>query len=267
LTRPYSLDSYRLVIREALSSGYMFAPFSLDQTPHGKRIYLRHDVDYSLEMALRLAEVNAELNVQGTFCLLLRSQVYNLLSELALQIVTRIHGSGQHIGLHVPLTPALLAEDGLLDARLKTDFEVAQGNVPIISPVYSWHNPTSEGLERYVQCPRKVGLLNVYSAPFFREIPYYSDANMRYPVEAFMRFVGRDQPAAMQLVFHPLNWVAGGTSMGDVFSRTWPYIIREREHEIRLNRFYAKVLPDGMPEGVLQGFAEQWYLATQPKKR
>ena len=267
MTSAYSLDSYRLIIREALASGYTFAPFSLDQTPHGKRIYLRHDVDYSLEMALKLAGVNRELGVQGTFCILLRSQIYNLLSELSLDIVARIHGLGQHIGLHFPLTSALLDNDGLLDTRLKADFEFAQGNLPMISPLFSWHNPTPEGLERYVTCPGKAGLVNTYSAQFFRNIAYYSDSNLRHSVEAFMRFMGSDQPAVIQLVLHPLNWVAGGTSMGDVFSRTWPYIIREREHEIRLNRFYAKALPDGMPEGVLQGFAEQWYLATQPKKR
>jgi len=267
LTRPYSLDSYRLITKEALASGYAFAPFSLEQAPRGKRIYLRHDVDYSLEMALRLAEVNAELGVQGTFFLLLRSQIYNLLSEPSLETATRIRGLGQHIGFHFPLTPVLLAEDGLLDAGLQADFEIVRSNLPMVSSVCSWHNPTSEGLERYVRCPMKGGLVNVYSAPFFREIAYYSDSNMRHPVEAFMGFVGQDQPAAMQLVLHPLNWVAGGSSMGDVFSRTWPYIIREREYGVRLNHFYADALPDGMPEGVLQGFAEKWYLATQPKKR
>jgi len=265
LTRAYSLDSYRSIIRRALASGYAFAPFSLEPAPSGKRIYLRHDVDYSLEMALKLAEVNAELGVQGTFCVLLRSQIYNLLSAPSLDVVAQIHALGQRVGLHVPLPPALLQDDRLLDARLRADFAFAQSNLPMLSPVCSWHNPTPEGLARHVQCPRKAGLVNAYSAPFFRDIAYYADSNMRHSVEALLRFVEADQPGAIQLVLHPLNWVAGGNSMRDVFSRTWPYLIREREHEIRSNRFYAEALPDGMPESVLQGFAEQWRRATEEK--
>lgn len=266
MKRAYSPESYRSIIRQALSSGYTFAPFSLEEPASGKRVYLRHDVDYSLDMALKLAEVNAELTVQGTFCVLLRSQIYNLLSPRSLDIVARIHDLGQHIGLHVPMLPELLRNDSLLDARLRADFEFVKSNLPMISPVCSWHNPTPEDLERCVHCPKKAGLVNTYSAQFFRDIAYYSDSNMRHSVEEFLGFVEGDQPSAMQLVLHPLIWVAGGTSMCDVFSRTWPYIIREREYEVRLNSFYADALPDGMPEGVLQEFAERWRRATKKKR-
>lgn len=266
MTRVYSLESYRSIIRQAQSSGYVFVPFSPEHAPSGEVIYLRHDVDYSLDMALKLAEANMELGVQGTFCVLLRSQVYNLLSHLSLEVVRRIHGLGQHVGLHVPLPPALLKDDSLLDARLGADLDFVQDNLPMISAVYSWHNPTTEGVERYVRCTRKAGLVNAYSSQFFRDIGYYSDSNMRHSVEEFLQVVGKERPRAMQLVLHPLYWVAGGSSMHEVFSRTWPYIIREREYEIRLNRFYADALPDGMPESVLQGFADQWKRAAEERR-
>ncbi len=253
-------------MRQALSSGYTFAPFCLEQPTSGKRIYLRHDVDYSLEMALKLAEANAELGVRGTFCVLLRSQIYNLLSQPSLNIVARIHDLGQHVGLHVPLPADLLKDESLLDARLRADFDFVQRNLLVISPVCSWHNPTQESLERYVQFPRRAGLVNAYSAPFFRDTPYYSDSNMRHSVEVFMRLVGGEQHPAMQLALHPIYWVAGGNSMRDVFAEAWRYIIREREQEVRLNQFYADALPDGMPESVLRGFAEQWQQATQVRR-
>src|SRR5439155_23843611 len=118
----------------------------------------------------------------------------------SLDIVAKIHALGQHVGLHVPLPPALLQDDRLLDARLRADFEFVQSNLLMLSPVCSWHNPTPEGLERQVQCPTKAGLVNAYAAPFFRDIAYYADSNMRHSVEAFLRFVGADQPSAMQLV-------------------------------------------------------------------
>ena len=47
-----------------------------------------------------------------------------------------------------------------------------------------------------------------------------------------------------------------------MFSGTWQYIIREREYEVRVNYLYADMWPDGMPESVLCGFAEQWLKAA-----
>lgn len=81
-----------------------------------------------------------------------------------------------------------------------------------------------------------------------------------------MQLVGGSQICAMQLVLHPLNWVAGGNDMLDVFSKTWQYIIREREYGVGLNWTYAGVMPEGMPESVLQGFAEQWRQAVEHKR-
>ena len=70
----------------------------------------------------------------------------------------------------------------------------------------------------------------------------------------------------MQLLFHPLYWVAGGNNMSEVFSRTWGYIIREREHDVRSNRFYGNALPNGMPATILERFAEELRRAIEGSK-
>jgi hypothetical protein len=248
-------------MRRALLSGYGIAPFSLPPSNTERRIYLRHDVDYSLEMALRLAEVNAELGIQGTFCVLLRSQIYNLLSDRSLSTLEKMAALGQNLGLHGSVSPTL-PDDGAVESRIRADFECVRYNCSFVSPVCSWHNPTPEVLERYLTSPRIGGLVNAYSASFVREIPYYSDSNMRHSVEDFMRLVGEGGSACMQLLLHPLNWVAGGQSMRDVFSGTWPYVIREREVDMRENRFYACALPDGMPDSVVRSFVKEWRRST-----
>jgi hypothetical protein len=249
-------------MRQALSSGYRIAPFSLPVSNAERRIYLRHDVDYSLEMALRLAEVNAELGIRGTFCVLLRSQIYNLLSDRSLSALEKMAGLGQHLGLHASV-PSTLPDGGAVETRIRADFEWVHYNCSFVGAVCSWHNPTPEILERYLGSPRVGGLVNAYSAPFVREIPYYSDSNMRYSVEDFVRLVGDGGSACMQLLMHPLNWVAGGESMRDVFSGTWPHIIRESEMEMRGNRFYEYVLPDGMPDYVVRNFVKEWRRSTR----
>jgi len=260
--RAYSLETYRSIMQLALSSGYRIAPFALPASKTERRIYLRHDVDYSLEMALRLAEVNAELGIRGTFCVLLRSQVYNLLSDRSLSVLEKMAALGQNLGLHASL-PLTLPDDGAVEARIRADFECVQYNCSLVDAVCSWHNPTPEILDRYLASPRVGGLVNAYSASFFREIPYYSDSNMRHSVEDFMRLVGEGGSACMHLLLHPFNCVAGGQSMRDVFSGTWPYIIQEREQDLRTNHFYSVALPEGMPDRVLRAFTEEWYRAAE----
>jgi hypothetical protein len=250
----------------ALLSGYRIAPFSLPPSKTERQIYLRHDVDYSLEMALRLAEVNAELGIRGTFCVLLRSQIYNLLSDRSLSVLEKMAALGQNLGLHASVAPTL-PDDGAVEARIRADFECVRYNCPAVGAVCSWHNPTPEVLERYLASPRVGGLVNAYSASFVREIPYYSDSNMRHSVEDFMRLVGEGGSTRMQLLLHPLNWVAGGQSMRDVFSGTWPYIIQEREQDLRTNHFYSVALPEGMPDRVLRAFTEEWCRAAEGENR
>lgn len=252
----YSLQSYRLIIERALASGYDFAPFTEAPTPAARRIYLRHDVDYSLKLALRLAQINAQLGVRGTFFVLLRSQVYNLLSSWSCEIVGRIHELGQHIALHAVVRGSAPEQVG---ANLLADFEFARSNLPMLSPVFSWHNPTAELIEGGLGSEQLAGLTNAYSARFIKEIAYFSDSNMRHAADDFLEFVSSGKYPTLQLLLHPLNWVVGGGSMRDVFAGTWPYVIREREYEMRLNSFYRERLPDGMPAALLREFSAQWH--------
>jgi hypothetical protein len=193
---------------------------------------------------------------------LLRSQIYNLLSDRSLSALEQIAALGQNLGLHASVAPTL-PDNGAVESSIRADFEFVQYNCSVVSAVCSWHNPTPVVLDRYLASPTIGGLVNAYSASFVREIPYYSDSNMRHSVEDFMRLVGEGGSPCMQLLLHPLNWVAGGQSMRDVFSGTWPYIIREREQDIRTNHFYAVALPEGMPDSVLRAFTEEWCRAAE----
>ena len=54
----FTLDHYRELLQAARKGGYRFSHF--DQPPRRGDLLLRHDVDLSLEAALRMAELEAE---------------------------------------------------------------------------------------------------------------------------------------------------------------------------------------------------------------
>lgn len=259
----YTKDQYSGLLLLAKSQGYSFPSF-LQQPGNSRCIYLRHDVDHSLDMALELAKWNAALDVQGTFFLLLRSQVYNLLSKWVLTRVREIASLGQRLAFHCSLSADELLEAETLSRLVLRDFAIVRNELPDVEPVFSWHNPPPELLQQSIGLQVK-GLINVYGEQFVKQIPYYSDSNMRHSVSEFAGFLKCDH-RAIHLLFHPCNWVAEGKDMRAVLAKTWQYVIKEREYEIGRNATYQQVMPGGMPESILEEFSCSWFNAALQEK-
>jgi hypothetical protein len=258
----FSLEAYRAVIETALGGGYRFTTFDTTGPARSGAVYLRHDVDYSLSMAVELARINADLGIRGSFMLLLRSATYNLLSPVSLAAARELIDLGQSIGFHAVVPKPLPRSRECLDERVRGDFLFVQRNLPQIEPVFSWHNPTPEVLELSSGEAVIGGLLNTYSAAFSRDIAYRSDSNMRNRPDELRTFFRSSGGESVQLLVHPLNWVAGGEAMDEVFAGMWRYVIREQEVELSANRWYAEVFPRGMPEWVVDAFAMAWRRAA-----
>lgn len=246
----YSKDSYRELLVQALEQGYQFISFFDEPPADGKSIYLRHDVDASLNMALELAAINQSLGIRATFFVLLRCQVYNLLSYSGLEIIRAIHDSGQDLGFHYAMPPTPLKPDTVA-AHVWNDFEIAQRELPEMLPIFAWHNTTPDildwGLKNDVP-----GLLSTYSSRFFKDIPYYSDSLARYTPDQFKEILRRDHPV-MHLLFHPEIWIGGGNNLRDISAQVWAYVIRERENDpMGINPALARLVPNRMPDHVLE---------------
>ncbi len=249
----YSKESYRYLLALALKEGYDFMSFSEDRNAYDRCIYLRHDVDVSIEMAVELAQINASLGIRGTFFLLLRSPYYNLLSHRTMRRVGEICNLGQHLGFHYYLPPTIPTREDELAALVLGDFNIVKSHVPEIEPVFAWHNTRQDLMTRGLNF-KVSGLVNVLNSYFIKEIPYYSDTNMRHSVDQFAEFIRRKDHKVLHLLFHPLNWIAGGRNMIEVWAGTWKFIIREHEQEMCLNPVYAKHFPSGMPAEILEFF-------------
>ena len=75
----FSLDHYRELLEAARAGGYRFGGF--ESPPQPGDLLLRHDVDLSLDAALRMAELEAEAGATATYFLMTESVFYNLASK------------------------------------------------------------------------------------------------------------------------------------------------------------------------------------------
>ncbi len=91
----FTLEHYRDLLEAAKSGGYRFSGF--DREPEPGLLFIRHDVDLSLEAAVRMAEVEAEARAWSTWCLMTRSVFYNLDSEQGESAIARLRGLGAQL--------------------------------------------------------------------------------------------------------------------------------------------------------------------------
>jgi hypothetical protein len=182
----FTLDHYRELLAAAGTGGYRWATF--DARPRPGDLYLRHDVDLSLEAALELARVEHELGVRATYFLMTESAFYNLDSHVGRETLRDLRELGHAVGLHA-VHPRAELDDRFDD-------------------VVAWHNPDPE----YVSDPI-AGAVNVMEPPFFTQGLYRSDSNRHW-----REGCPHDELAAgafewLQLLIHPEIWVYAGATM------------------------------------------------------
>jgi hypothetical protein len=207
MTCDFSLDHYRDLLRAAAQGGYRWAFF--DREPGEGDLLLRHDVDLSLDAALRMAEVEVEEGSAATYFLMTESVFYNLASSEGRAAVERLRALGHRIGLHA------VWPNAALDDRF--------------DPVVAWHNPDPE----YMSAPVD-GAVNVMQAPWFDPPTYRSDSNQRWRHGCPHEELASGAFPRLQLLTHPEIWAYAGTTMAETM-RT----MLDEERERRIDQLRA----------------------------
>jgi hypothetical protein len=177
---------YEELLEAAQAGGYRFASF--DGEPAEGDLFLRHDVDLSLEAALAMARLEAELGARATYFLMTRSVFYNLASPVGDRALHELRDLGHAVGHHA-VWPRVE-----LDERFDA--------------VVAWHNPDPE----YISAPVE-GAVNVMEPPWFSPDAYRSDSNQHWRSGCPHEALARGELPWLQLLVHPEIWVYPGATM------------------------------------------------------
>ena len=183
----FDLIHYRAILEAAKVGGYRFTTF--EAAPERGDLFLRHDVDLSLDAALRLAEVEAEHDVQTTYLLMTESVFYNLSSSEGMAAIERLRALGHAVGLHA-VYPKVELDDRF-------------------DRVVSWHNPRPEYMSEQVP-----NAINVYAEPYFSPQTYRSDSNQHWRSGCPHEELRGGGFPWLQILVHPEIWVYPGATMG-----------------------------------------------------
>lgn len=187
----FTLEHYRELLQAAQEGGYRWASFG--QAPGPGDLILRHDVDLSLDAALEMAELEAELGARATYFLMTQSVFYNLGSSEGRRVLNRLRELDHGVGLHA-VWPNLELDDRF-------------------DPVIAWHNPNPDYMTEPVD-----GVVNVMQEPYFEPDHYRSDSNQHWRHGCPHEDLGAARFEWLQLLIHPEIWVYPGETMGETMN-------------------------------------------------
>lgn len=165
--------AYKKLLKGYLKEGYKFIHFNELNLEEEKQIILRHDVDFDVDLALEMANIENELGVKASYFFLTHG-IYNFNNINHQEFNTLGHFTGLHVDYSHPA----------INRDLK------------LNRFYSVHRPSKEDLNIDDD-------FSSYSKKFFTDIQYASDSNFKEPNKIENNG---------QLLIHPLWWMLKGST-------------------------------------------------------
>lgn len=195
----FSHHWYRQFLHRLQADGYEFRTFS-DPLGDGD-VVLRHDVDLSVDRAVEMARIEAEMGIESSYFVLLTSSLYNPFEADCRDAINEIESLGHDVGLHFSTHLYWTPEDSPtadeIERHVRQERAVLETVVPT-SDAVSFHRPPSWVLDRSFD-----DFENTYAPAFFSDIGYVADSTQRWRDDPPRM---DDLPETMQLLTHPGLW-------------------------------------------------------------
>ncbi|MDR3225606.1 MAG: hypothetical protein LBT52_04825 [Clostridiales Family XIII bacterium] len=220
MTNLFTFDGVASLIKIIRDSGYEFANYH-NCDAFDRPCVLRHDIDVSIKSALRFALHEAELHVNSTYFVLLRNDFYNALSPSSRSMLREIMELGNTIGLHYDET--VYPEGNHVSNILREASLLSEATGSTIDTV-SMHIPSAETLTQDYKID---GMINSYSAKFFKEYKYISDSMMRWREEP-VSTIAHGEHEKLHVLTHPIWYDEDAGSMRDRLLSFFRQSVEER---------------------------------------
>ena len=206
----FTYDAYRELLSLLNQHGYEIANYYNWQTK-GRCVILRHDIDSSIERALKFAALEQECGATSTYFVLLRSDFYNVFSPKSIAQLAEIHQMGHEIGLHFDemAYPAIIGNTAEVKKAILHEAKALESIIDLPVSTVSMHRPSKAILEADLQIP---GMINSYSNVFFKQFKYLSDSRHTWR-EPVMDIVKNEQYEQLHILTHAVGYCEKNTSL------------------------------------------------------
>jgi hypothetical protein len=224
--KSFTYTWYKGFLGHCLSFGAVcqFRDIECIQTP---TILLRHDVDFDLDAAKKLSEVEEAVGIRSTYFMLLTSHCYNPASSEGRMILRNLAERGFEVGLHFDPTVYPNHDQDRLAARFQEERCFLDSITGMAVRSVSIHNPTSHKIY-----PIFPDVVNTYDPRWFGPDRYLSDSLRLWRRDPF-EFVEKARVWPIQILTHPLHYSENGNGYVEAMRRIFEGW-RDRAHKYAL---------------------------------
>jgi hypothetical protein len=186
---------------------WRFIPFTEALDASENVMLWRHDIDFSPQRALRLAQIEAHLGLRATYFVLLTSDFYNALERSVTDIIGNLVVLGHSLGLHFDARARIGSVSGAGDLVTAVAFQkrILEDCYGVPVKVLSFHNPdTIEGGPPSDDALG--GMINASSHSLRRRFTYVSDSNGYWRYRALPEVLRERSDSRLQVLTHPEWW-------------------------------------------------------------
>lgn len=195
----FSFKHYREILNLFKKNGYKFCFFSEYPDFMRKKVWLRHDIDFSPEYALEFARFENKAKIHSTFFVRLPCPFYNVFDLFYLKIIREISNLGHQIGLHYE---GNTSNEKMIEKEVKKQIQILKNYFPI-KKIVSFHRPS-----KFILGKKFKSFINTYQPEFFKKIKYLSDSKKNWREGCVCQWLENNfPPKNFQILIHPVWWV------------------------------------------------------------
>jgi hypothetical protein len=195
----FTYDSYEKMLSLLKDNKYQICNYE-NYLTSTHCVILRHDVDLSLEKALKFAKLEYKNKVQATYFILLSTGFYNIFDKKAYEIINWIRDLGHDIGLHFDEARYPINSKEDLVHNVKKEIFLMSNALEMKIKTVSMHRPSKLILDGDVEFDH---VINSYSHMFFNEFKYLSDSGMRWR-EDVLGIIRSNAYDRLHILTHPI---------------------------------------------------------------
>lgn len=200
----FTIAHYAELVKLAKDQGFKFILHKDIFVEGRKDIIWRHDVEFSPDIALKMAEIEHSLGVRSTYFFQTHSEFYSVFEPYFTRILNGIKELGHHIGLHFDSHYYGIDTAEMLDKYITLDRKYFEEVFNLELDTFSFHNTTPFVLS----CRDKQygGLINVYAEFFKKNYQYCADSTGYWRYEILDEVLRDPTVRHLQVLTHDAMW-------------------------------------------------------------
>lgn len=200
----FTIENYEKMVKLAIENGFQFIDYKDEFIANRKDILWRHDVEFSPDVALKMAEIESEYGVHSTFFFQLHSEYYNIIEKYFTEILNKIKDLGHNIGLHFDAHYYNVFTEIELEKFIIQDKNYFEQVFNVKLEAFSFHNTNQFILS--CEKERYGGLINVYSEFYKTQYNYCADSTGYWRFDVLEDILKDPIIKHLQVLTHDAMW-------------------------------------------------------------